>query len=111
MVQRDSSTKVDERWFYFSNPSQPTIDDELDANEVGTLVRCEKRHRICACFWSSHSTEHNARLAEMVQLRFFTGLSIEATVRVLDISPATVKRDWSYPEPGFSIACLDGVPV
>ena len=40
--------------------------------------------------------EHDARLAEMVQLRFFTGLSIEATAKVLDISPATVKRDWTY---------------
>ena len=40
--------------------------------------------------------EHDSRLAEMVQLRFFTGLSIEATAEVLDISPATVKRDWTY---------------
>jgi len=31
----------------------------------------------------------------VVELRFFGGLSIEETARVLDISPATVKRDWS----------------
>jgi RNA polymerase sigma factor (TIGR02999 family) len=30
----------------------------------------------------------------IVELRFFTGLSIEETAEVLGISPATVKRDW-----------------
>ena len=30
----------------------------------------------------------------VVELRFFGGLSIEETARVLTISPATVKRDW-----------------
>jgi RNA polymerase sigma factor (TIGR02999 family) len=30
----------------------------------------------------------------IVELRFFAGLSIEATARVLDVSPATVNRDW-----------------
>jgi len=31
----------------------------------------------------------------VVELRFFGGLSIEETAHVLEISPATVKRDWS----------------
>jgi RNA polymerase sigma factor (TIGR02999 family) len=31
----------------------------------------------------------------IVELRFFTGLSIEETSRALGISPATVKRDWA----------------
>jgi RNA polymerase sigma factor (TIGR02999 family) len=42
------------------------------------------------------------RLAEMdeqqskiVELKFFSGLSIEETAKVLGISPATVKRDWN----------------
>ena len=30
----------------------------------------------------------------VVELRFFGGLSIEETAHVLEISPATVKRDW-----------------
>jgi len=34
------------------------------------------------------------RQALMVELRFFAGLSIEDTAEVLDMSPATVKRDW-----------------
>jgi RNA polymerase sigma factor (TIGR02999 family) len=31
---------------------------------------------------------------KIVELRFFSGLSIEDTANVLGISPATVKRDW-----------------
>jgi RNA polymerase sigma factor (TIGR02999 family) len=31
----------------------------------------------------------------IVELRFFAGLSIEETSRVLGVSPATVKRDWT----------------
>jgi RNA polymerase sigma factor (TIGR02999 family) len=36
------------------------------------------------------------RLAELVSLRFFAGMSIEDTARALDVSPATVKRDWVF---------------
>jgi len=32
---------------------------------------------------------------KIVELRFFSGLSIEETATVLGISPATVKRDWA----------------
>jgi RNA polymerase sigma factor (TIGR02999 family) len=32
---------------------------------------------------------------QLVELRFFAGLSIEDTSHVLGVSPATVKRDWS----------------
>lgn len=39
---------------------------------------------------------HDARLAEIVQLRFFGGLTVEEVGAVLGRSPATVKRDWTY---------------
>jgi len=35
------------------------------------------------------------RQAKVVELRFFSGLSVEETAEVLQISPATVKREWS----------------
>ena len=31
---------------------------------------------------------------QIVELRYFGGLSIEETAQVLGVSPATVKRDW-----------------
>jgi RNA polymerase sigma factor (TIGR02999 family) len=33
---------------------------------------------------------------ELVKLRYFAGMTIEEAARVLDISPATAKRYWSY---------------
>ena len=33
--------------------------------------------------------------SRVVELRFFGGLSIEETAHVIEISPATVKRDWN----------------
>jgi RNA polymerase sigma factor (TIGR02999 family) len=36
----------------------------------------------------------NERHSRVVEYRFFAGLSIEETAVALDLSPATVKRDW-----------------
>jgi RNA polymerase sigma factor (TIGR02999 family) len=35
------------------------------------------------------------RKVQVVELRFFGGLSVEETAEVLHVSPATVRRDWS----------------
>ena len=40
--------------------------------------------------------EHDARIADIVKLRYFAGLSFEETAEVLGISVRTAKRDWSY---------------
>ena len=37
----------------------------------------------------------DARQAKIVELRVFGGLTVEETAEVLDLSPATVKREWS----------------
>ena len=36
----------------------------------------------------------DSRRAQVVELRFFGGLSVEETAEVLQISPQTVMRDW-----------------
>ncbi len=36
----------------------------------------------------------NSRQSQVVECRFFAGLSIEETAEILALSPATVKRDW-----------------
>jgi len=38
--------------------------------------------------------EREEYLAKIVELRFFSGLSVEETAAVLETSPSTVKRDW-----------------
>jgi RNA polymerase sigma factor (TIGR02999 family) len=35
------------------------------------------------------------RQARIFELRFFGGLSVEETAQVLDVSPATIKREWT----------------
>ncbi len=39
-------------------------------------------------------SELNERLAKVVELRFFSGLSIEETARVLQVNKRTIDRDW-----------------
>jgi RNA polymerase sigma factor (TIGR02999 family) len=39
--------------------------------------------------------QHSQRQSQIVECRFFGGMSIEETAVALGISPATVKRDWS----------------
>ncbi|MDX1443005.1 MAG: sigma-70 family RNA polymerase sigma factor [Gammaproteobacteria bacterium] len=36
------------------------------------------------------------RMVRLVELRFFTGLSVEETAEVMNVSPSTVKRDWRF---------------
>jgi RNA polymerase sigma-70 factor (ECF subfamily) len=38
--------------------------------------------------------EMNSRQRQVVELRYFGGLSLEETAEVLKVSPVTVKRDW-----------------
>lgn len=40
-------------------------------------------------------SELNPRQGQVVECRFFVGLSVEETAEVLGLSPATVKRDWT----------------
>lgn len=39
--------------------------------------------------------ELDKRQAEIVEMRYFAGLTVEEVAEVLEISPATVKREWS----------------
>ena len=36
----------------------------------------------------------DARMSQVVELRFFGGLTVEETADVLNVSPETVMRDW-----------------
>jgi RNA polymerase sigma factor (sigma-70 family) len=43
----------------------------------------------------SDLAELDKRQAEIVEMRFFAGLTVEEIAEVLEISPATVKREWA----------------
>src|SRR5690625_7549236 len=58
-----------------------------------------RRHTRWPRDWSSDvcsSDLNDPRQAQVVDLRYFGGLTIEETALMLDISPATVKRDWEH---------------
>jgi RNA polymerase sigma-70 factor (ECF subfamily) len=47
-------------------------------------------------------TSVDPQQGKVVELRFFGGLSVEETAELLEISPATVKRDWAMAKAWFA---------
>jgi RNA polymerase sigma factor (TIGR02999 family) len=43
----------------------------------------------------SKLAELDPRQAEIVEMKFFAGLTVDEIAEILDIAPATVKRDWA----------------
>jgi RNA polymerase sigma factor (TIGR02999 family) len=62
-----------------------TAADPLSPPEVDVLTLHEALDRLAAV---------DATSEQIVEMRYFGGLTIEETAEVLEISPATVKRDW-----------------
>ncbi len=66
-----------------------TLDD-------GLVVSAERSAEVVAVHEALEElTKFDARKGQIVELRFFGGLSIEETAEVLDVSPGTVMRDWT----------------
>jgi len=53
----------------------------------------------------------DSRQGQIVELRFFGGLSLEETAFVLGVSPATVKRDWTTARLWLKKQLLQGSPA
>jgi RNA polymerase sigma factor (TIGR02999 family) len=49
--------------------------------------------------------------ADLVQLRYFAGLTLEEAARVLDIAPATADRYWAYARAWLYRAIRGGEPA
>ena len=58
--------------------SPERLDEAISLDEALTLLAAE-----------------NPRHARVVELRYFGGLHVEQIARILDVSPRSVKRDWS----------------
>ena len=66
----------------FAMPQKFTLAD----SQVATMLALDEALR--------QLQEENASLSEIVECRFFAGMSIAETALALDLSPATVKRRW-----------------
>jgi len=65
------------------------FDDEVDAiknPDIDVLALDDALNQLA---------QRDPQQGRIVELRYFAGLTVEETAAVLDISPATVKRDWS----------------
>jgi RNA polymerase sigma factor (TIGR02999 family) len=67
-------------------PAQP------DSDPLEILAIDEALHKL---------EQQDPRKAEIVALRFFAGLSIDETARVLDVSPRTVDAEWRFAKAWF----------
>jgi len=66
------------------------------ALDEGAILTDENADQLVALDEALQKLEEvDKRLAHIVELRFFTGLTIEETATLLDLSASTVKRDWT----------------
>ncbi len=66
---------------------------ELDEEQVGKAVDVETLLSLSSCLDQLELAD--PRRASVFEYRFFLGLSVEEVAKLLEISTATVKRDWS----------------
>ncbi len=72
------------------------IAEDLPLEEAALVVSEERSVDLVALDEAlTRLAEFDERQARIVELRYFSGLTIEETAEVLRISPATVKSDWN----------------
>ena len=60
----------------------------IDPSDVDTLLSLDEA--------LTRLADEDAELAKLVELRYFTGLTIDETAKILGVSPRTTKRNWAY---------------
>lgn len=70
-----------------------TLDEERLARD-GTSLETQAAEALAVDEALAALERHDPRLAELVELRFFAGCSVEESADLLGLSERTVKRDW-----------------
>ena len=73
-----------------ASPGQPDLDVLAVDDALNTLAKLDPKQ------------------SRIVELRFFSGLSIEETAEVLGVSPATVKREWTIAKAWLYLQIAEG---
>jgi RNA polymerase sigma factor (TIGR02999 family) len=79
---------------------------DIDENDVAVGTSSEDIIAISEAL--DELEKYEPRIADVVRLRFFVGFTIEETAEKLDISPATVKNDWSFARAWLQRAIAEG---
>ena len=66
----------------------------VSIDELGELPEPQGCNLVALSDALSELAMFDARMSQVVELRFFGGLSVEETADVLNVSPETVTRDW-----------------
>jgi RNA polymerase sigma factor (TIGR02999 family) len=66
----------------------------VSIDDIGELPEPKERDLVALSDALSGLATFDARMSQVVELRFFGGLSVEETADVLKMSPETVMRDW-----------------
>lgn len=70
-------------------------DIRVSFNEANVMAPSQNLDIVALDEALARLSEIDEQQSRIVELRFFSGLTVEETAAVLAISPATVKRDWS----------------
>jgi len=87
LIERARAKATRKRGGGWSRINFDSVDVATDANEETLLLINESLARLA---------KENPRAAQIVQLRFFTGLSLEQAGEVLGVTQRTAKRDWAF---------------
>jgi RNA polymerase sigma factor (TIGR02999 family) len=87
LIDHARARGADKRWGALTRVTLGSADSGGPAPEVEILDVDRALERLAA---------RDREKAEVVELRFFGGLTVEETAEVLGISTATVKRHWSF---------------
>lgn len=69
----------------------------LDISAIADLANEDKGDEIIALDEALRRLEkHRPRVACVVKLRFYGGMSVDETAEMLDVSPRTIDLDWAY---------------
>lgn len=71
----------------------PTVDLSIADDRLGFSIPLDDLLSVDDAL--TRLATENARLARVVELRFFAGLSEDETARALDVTTRTVQRDWA----------------
>jgi RNA polymerase sigma-70 factor, ECF subfamily len=87
LIDHARARAADKRWGGLTRVTLGSAESGIAAAEAEILDIDRALERLA---------RRDAEKARIVELRYFGGLSVEETAEVLAISPATVKRHWSF---------------
>ena len=82
---------------------------QVSLSEVAVMSKEKSQELIALDEALKRLADVDERKSQVVELRYFGGLSVEETAEVLRISPVTVMRDWKYARAWLARSIQDAI--